>query len=177
MLKKYNILNILIIIYFILKPIYIFKSGVPQPADIVIIIAFVISIFKIKGLIYKPCNKVIVSFISFIFYIFFVNCIWAFNDNINANTYLKSIVFYIFNLIAIITISNIYALNKDKKNFFVIITEAIFASIIIQIIFLKDVDINTRNIGFFNNPNQLAYYGLLMFILAYILRDIFKKKI
>lgn len=163
-------LLVIIIIYLLLSPFYVFQSGLPQPADIVIGFGAVVFIFH-KG--FRQTYKL--SLVKYVLYllavIIIVNLIqWFYLYGLNGieNKLYFNPLFYIYNILFLIM--NVYIVKQDNPKFNRYILMAILASLAIQTVLAlfgihggaKDMDVISRPSLFFNNPNQLGYYALGM---------------
>lgn len=163
-----------IAIYIILFPFYIFRSGLPQPADFVIAIGLITFIFhkdffKILKMKYFKKIKLL------LFVIIIVNTInWfvLYAMNWTDNKIYFSSVYYLFNFSFIALM--FYSIIADKRNINYIVWSIIIS---LSIQFLLAIlglsggqkDTGARATLFFNNPNQLGYYTLLAISLFTIL--------
>jgi hypothetical protein len=159
-----NITLILLALYIVLKPFYIFPSGIPQIADLVLVMIICLTFYgeiKIKRYHYA----FIISGILFISYTILVNGIWGIFLGGGIHL-LKSSAFYIFNfLVSLIIIIN-FAKNKNLGNY---LYKGTLISVIIQfVLLLLNFGVSYRATNFFNNPNQLGYYALVSFALLII---------
>lgn len=156
--------------YLLLSPIYVFSKGLPQPADYIIFAlgfpALVIAMINYKGGI----SKVFLFGALFAGLTVAVNLIhfsFLFNDRL-----LKHSAYYIFNFCAFLFTLVVFRQNPHALNKLTYI--AVATIIIFQFFYAPlfgDVEL-LRNLGSFNNPNQLAYWSLLnMAILIVLKRD------
>ena len=100
MQKKISISSIacyLFLLYWLLKPYYLFSSGGLQIADFIMVLSFGLTIFDSRKL---TIRKIDLSFIVFVVMVAIINCIYTvlYQDS----GFIKSILYYVFNLIAII---------------------------------------------------------------------------
>lgn len=150
---------VLLLAYLIVKPFYLFPSGGPQIADAFVILLSLWSLFAAVRLP-RDTAGVFTSCIYFSVYTFFVNAIWsAFTGEL---TMLIIPAFYFFNTIIIFTIFTFHALAREKALRILMI--GIVLSLVVQSI-LSLAIVGSGGLGrislFFNNPNQLGYWGLL----------------
>lgn len=156
--------------YLLLSPIYLFSKGLPQPADYIIFAlgfpALVIAMMNHRGGI----TKVFLFGALFAGLTVAVNLIhfsFLFNDRL-----LKHSAYYIFNFCAFLYTLLVFKQNPQALNRLTYI--AVATIIIFQFFYAPlfgDVEL-LRNLGSFNNPNQLAYWSLLnMAILIVLKRD------
>ena len=166
----------IIALYLILFPFYVFSSGNPQPADV--ILAFGSVIFMLakssKSVLKKPVVKYLFSFVLLVSVISLTYVIYYFSIGVE-NKMFMPILFYAFNLMFFVVVLTLF-----KSSFFVekkiyLIYNVIFVSLLIQF-FLGVLGIKgysslivSRPAIFFNNPNQLAYYSLLMISIQTVL--------
>lgn len=170
-IKHSTIFRNLIVLFFILKPFYLWGSGGLQIADFIIILLGICSFF-LGGFITKEGmdrNKTpIILSLVFLMYVVSVNGIWTIVLSTSTEVFFTSF-FYAFNTLTLI--STIFVYNKLKTDIFKYIYFGIVISIVIQvIIYLVMKDLNPgRASNFFNNPNQLGYYALLCLSFLFII--------
>jgi hypothetical protein len=158
-----NFIFILYSLYFILKPFYLWSSGLPQIADFILVFLIVIYLVKkdFRITVISNAKKFINIGLILVTYIVIVNLIWLLVLN-SSNTFILASIFYIYNFtIAVIVVS----LYSDYKNKLIEVTyKATLISIFIQMILYMVGGGFTggRMTGGFNNPNQLGYYSLLV---------------
>lgn len=158
------------ILYLLISPIYVFSKGLPQPADYLIFAfgfpALLIAMIKHQG----NMPKVFIFGIIFAGLTIAVNLIhfsFLFNDRL-----LKHSLYYIFNFCVFLYTLIVFRQNPERIN--QLTYYAVAAIIIFQFFYAPlfgEVEL-LRNLGSFNNPNQLAYWSLLnMAILIILKRD------
>lgn len=150
---------VLLVGYFFTKPFYIFPSGGPQIADGLIAMLFFWGIFSGS----RPSREtfgVLNSALLFSAYTLVINGIWAM---ILADpSMLKTPIFYFFNTVTIFIVLSLHA--RDRDSALRILTTGIVLSLAIQSVLsvaLLGMGSSRRSDLFFNNPNQLGYWGLL----------------
>lgn len=166
----------IIYLYFLLKPYYIFSSGSIQISDVFVIIALFVFCFKLikdKELfneIYQK-TKLINIFVAFVIYIsLFYSALYFRTD------FIKSAMFYVFNLIAIWIL---YVCIKDKKflnNTNKILMLNIFIQFILYIFKIGKWYGKVRYMGTFNDPNQFAFFVFSSMIISFIIEQNLGKK-
>lgn len=151
--------SLIIYIYLILKPFYLWGSGLPQLSDIVLSIVIILTVGIL--IIYKKIHniKIVVISIVLLGYIIFVNLIWYLILYYNTSLLFNNL-FYIFNILIMLSIIYLY---KDKTNYFLkVVFYGICSSILLQVfLYVISNENQIRETLYFNNPNQLAYYSLL----------------
>lgn len=167
------------LVYLLLKPFYLFGSGGLQVADAFLIISFVLLLISLK--LDESIRKNFVSiakenklFIIFVFCTFVINSIYFLY--IGEFKFILSILYFIFNLLAIITFSSFY---KDKI-FLQNVSKVFKFNLILQlVIFLTGIGRYysvDRYMGTFNDPNQFGYYILISLFFIYIIKILLSKK-
>lgn len=156
------------LLYLLLSPVYIFSKGLPQPADYIIFAfgfpALLLVMIKHRG----PMSSVFVFGAMFAAITIVVNLVhfsFIFNDRL-----LKHSLYYIFNFCVFLFALNVFRQNPEKMNKMtywavasMIVFEFIYAPLFGEIEVL-------RNLGSFNNPNQLAYWCILNIAILIILK-------
>ncbi len=175
-MNKYII--IVVCLYIILAPFYIFPSGMPQPADIIFAIG-IVPVLLSKGF-YKVFNQSITKkFLRLLILIIIVNSsYWFYLFAISGirNSLLFFNLFYIFNFLFAFLFLYMF-LGKDRQKINNIIALVVLFSISLQFILgllgitNGNSETGTRNPVFFNNPNQLGYFAVSMITLYCILKS------
>lgn len=150
----------IITLYLCLKPIYLFPSGLPQISDMLLMLYVLYIIITKRGIIHFPskANSIILLLIGLFWYQLLINLIWS---TITTYDLFINCLFYLFNTIAFIVCCYIcYEFNVDQVKQSIL--NGCLVSCLISIIGLYIGDQSVRAIGFFNNPNQLGYHGLLL---------------
>ena len=151
-----------------LAPFYVFTSGLPQPADFIILTGLVpclaISFLNKKS----DVENVYIAGIMFGGLAFLINLIhYVFLPDFK---FVLSSAFYIYNLMvfmfaAIIGMRNIEAFRR-------VTYYCILATIAVQFLVTVFLAIQTsiRPTGTFNNPNQLGYWAMLSACMLFVLK-------
>jgi len=148
--------------YFILKPFYIFRSGLPQLSDFFLAFLVLINFFN-KNIILKSISnnqesrKVTIKLLFFVYYIFLINLIWTY---ITSTIMILPSFWYLYNFFSfLVVISMFYIWGIELYN---LLYKSITISVTIQFILsFFVITTGARTTLFFNNPNQLGYFGLL----------------
>lgn len=157
--KKMKIggVNILLALSLFMSQFYIWSSGLPQFSHIFIILAFILLAFKNKVI---KVSRAKILFV-FIFYAILVNLFWFFVNGLDTS-YLMSIAYWVFNFVFFLLLVNL----KDKyiEVFLKLLLKVIFISYLLEILLfflgLGRYDFYPRYNGFFNDPNQMAFWVL-----------------
>jgi hypothetical protein len=173
---------IIIVLYLLLSPFYFFESGMPQPADI--IVSFGIIIFVLAGYLRKVSKDIVVIFFfRFLLLVALINSIYFLyysNEGIDNIMYM-AVLFYIFNFFFFIVLLFILKFSNFSKtvnylSFFIILALGLqFVLALFGIQGGAKDEVGARQTLFFNNPNQLGYYALLMLSLFAILPSVYRK--
>ena len=156
-------------IYLIVFPFYMFAEGNPQLADL---FGALLIIANIKSILTSiSANRYTKYLFLFVVYTFIVNSIWMLM--IGDIKIIKNSIFYLYSFFIML-----FIFNKLKDTSFLEITfKAISISLIVQAVlfpFIKNQGVRTQM--FFNNPNQLALWGLCLLAIVYVLTRLLHKK-
>lgn len=163
---------VLLGLYFILKPFYLWENGLPQISDIVLLTVIILYIIKnkLKIGIFKGARQYVLLNFIFVFYISFINILWSLIFN-GEFSFIKASMFYIFNFMAAIIVVSSHC--KYGERIYKLIYFSVLASIVLQfIIFLLSGGFTgNRAVAYFNNPNQLGYHSLLTLALFLVINE------
>jgi hypothetical protein len=155
-----KIYMILFAAYLLLKPFYMFQSGLPQASDMILTFLVFLSFFTLQKDIFSQ-NAFILMGSVFFYYSAVVNLIWGIVLGGEFELVGNS-VFYLYNLIVSVVFIDMAA-KMGKPLLMKMAFYAIAFSVIIQCFlipfFMQNHGIRTTLM--FNNPNQLGYFGLL----------------
>jgi len=167
-MKLEKILGFLLFLYLMLSPFYLWSSGLPQIADLILMIFVIISIFTIKNI--SKFSKMWIFSLFLIFYVSIVNMIWSI---VLSSVIIMPIMFLIYNLLVMLIMTE--KINKNPTFYFNILLKGVASSIFLQFaISMIYVGDRSRVVLFFNNPNQLAFFVLLMSSVLFIIYRIKK---
>ena len=170
-------LIIIVCCFIIISPIYIFESGLPQPAHYILAIGMIA--FLIVKELYKTilAHKVVLVLIAFLSIVVIVNSLYliVFAFNGVGNSFYLPTAQYIFN--AIFFIMLLYLMRRDSvvKHANYLASAVIIAISIQTLLALSGINKETqyvvteRIVILFNNPNQLGYFVLLALTLYTVL--------
>ena len=146
-------------------PFYLFSSGQPQISHLILALLFAFVLFKMPSQFLNSIkeNKRVMIFMIYITYI---NLIWLILTE--DTSFFVYTLFYLFN---VLLFYSTYLLYENSLISSKIIRVAILFTLIIQFIFLlkSGLSFNTRNMLFFNNPNQLGYFAIAIINIYFIL--------
>lgn len=168
-----------LLLYLLLKPFYLFSSGGLQIADIFLMLSFatLVVVLKINPAIRGQFLETIKAnklFIIFVACTILVNgAYFIFYEEFR---FLLSSLYFIFNLLAIITFTSFY---KDKV-FLERVSKVFKFNLLLQLaIFIIGIGryyTLDRYMGTFNDPNQFGYYIFISFLFIYVINILLKKK-
>jgi hypothetical protein len=171
--RRNLLIDFLILMYFCLKPIYIFESGDVQPADIIMMLLFLMLFFltnrksNITTGYFKEAwslRSTMLVMILFSLWTAVVNALWFFG--LGDTGLIKPVLFYLFNFSAVAVFYMYYLIFGERL--FNVVKMSLIATLILQLlIFFVFFTSGGRATLAFNNPNQLGYFGLLA--LTYLL--------
>jgi O-Antigen ligase len=145
--------------YVVLKPYYLLPSGLPQIADLMLVVAVPFALLLPQARETEDAARFKLYMMAFCFYAALVNIGWTF-----ALMYPRMALgatFYLYNLGLLIVCLRIGTLHP--KATFLTLAYAIALSAVIQAASaaLAHDSGRLRQIASFNNPNQLGYWSLL----------------
>tara|TARA_Y100000589_G_C27195829_1_gene646769 strand:+ start:5652 stop:6716 length:1065 start_codon:yes stop_codon:yes gene_type:complete len=140
----------------LLSPLYLWESGLPQIGDFVYALSFLPYLynFTILNTLIKTWPK---TLLLFIIWVAIVSLFWLIY--LNDPDFIQPFFYYAFNFIISSTLF-IY-LIKDQNFLNKISNILFFNSLIVLITIIAKIGMY-RNTGTFNNPNQLALFGLFI---------------
>lgn len=157
----------LFMIFLVAAPIYVFESGLPQPADF--LMAFLILVLATGFIVKPPIHSDLMLFGAlFLGYVAVVSLFWW--TQYQTQPMLLSPIYYVYNFGAMmVTLSLI---RTFRERFVVVCHVALAIAIILEVVALLVLSgPGIRALGTFNNPNQLGYWGLLIGICVLVLKQ------
>lgn len=145
--------------YFIASIFYVFPSGLPQPADYLLLATIALTVlFASRRL---PRDRHLYGAAGLLIgWIVLVNGTWFLITT--DYRFLVVITFYLFNMFVFLFV--IAVANHDFRRLRPFIWWACIGVLLVQIValHLPTEEETSRALGTFNNPNQLGYWGLLV---------------
>ena len=147
-------------IYLIATPVYVFDSGLPQPADGLMALTILIMAtgFALRIPVYHDLYLVGAGFLS---WAAVINWFWW--TQIPESKFILSSVYYAYNFAVMVAVFALF--RKLGDNFIVFTRNALIAAVVLELIAtvaLPNVVRGIRTVGTFNNPNQLGYWTILV---------------
>lgn len=163
--------GIVILLYFALKPLYLTSSGSLQLSDIVLLCSIAMFVLQSRGKIVmqQKSTEITSIFVFILLYQICVNLVWSII--VDDNSINRHSLYYVFNFLAFtvcLYIGERIGIDRIKK---AVALGAFFSAIITVIGLIFFTGIGTRSTGFFNNPNQLGYYSVIMLTIIALCKD------
>lgn len=155
----------LFLLGFSLTPFYFWQSGLPQPAHVLILAAaFLVFIVRQK---WVWCRVVLIPLLLFVVYSTTVNVIvWVHYEDLHS---LLSSLYYAYNFFVFWSIQQL-VYSRDSRRIFSYLGPVSVALLFIEILLYLSgkgrVFGETRFVGTFNDPNQLAHWVLWTVIIV-----------
>lgn len=168
-----SVVHILFFLGIVFSSLYVFPSGNPQPTDFLLAIAS-ISILLSSSLRISSV-KLLWPMIFLTIWVSLVSMVWLIIYP--QGLFFKPPLFFAFNLLVMLAIVNLFDRLDNPRKFFAIAVQyallisglGVVFSLFFPGTFLASESL--RITGFFNNPNQLAYFNLCMLAALIILRN------
>ncbi len=153
-----NVVFIFVMVYLLTCWVYVSPSGSPQPADFAMVLAIAGGILFARMRFPKSTWYILLPLIGFVYYVVLISTLRTLETGDMEP--LKHARYYVFNLLVVIVLS---FLVTNKRN----LINAVMVTLCISVIILFVLQITLFNFSasrqrlLFNNPNQLAYFGIL----------------
>ena len=154
-------------IFVFLKQFYIFKSGGLQPADIFFVISFALYLIKIKKI---TINNKDIYLAVFVYIGLIINTFYF--VIYGKNEFMLSSFHYVYNFMIVILFRQLIQESSFIQKLLKVLKINIFSQLIIYILGLGSYYMETRYIGTFNDPNQLAFFVYITLMLIIILSNL-----
>ncbi len=159
--------KIIWIAYLLIAPVYIFQSGYPQPADMILVFGLIPAL----GLAFLKVNMrvpaAVLVGLGFVTLTFSINIIhYVFTPD---RKFLLSSLYYVYNFGVFLFVTHLFSSAPQRINRLTYL--ALAGSILVELGFVMFAHGDTiRAQGSFNNPNQLGYWSLLSFVLLIVVK-------
>jgi hypothetical protein len=160
-IKSSSIAIFAFLLYFMTASMYVVPSGLPQPSDIIIaLLLFPWAFFYMSRIPYST-RPFLMYLLLFVYWTAIVNLFNAIH--ISSTGTLQPIAWYFFNFLFIFSMSALTGMLTYEQ-FFSIIRKLLYLAVFFALIlYFILFDYGIRMTGSFNNPNQVGYFGLLIF--------------
>lgn len=156
--KKHYLMLSIWFCFIVVSCFYVFPSGNPQPGDAIFLILAAL-VFSGVSVTIRNFQNLYLACALFLAVVTLVNLAWwiVYYEL----RFLMSTIFYVYNLMMLITVANLFANMPDQLA--KITRYGVLACLFIEVVFVVFVESshNSRAIGTFNNPNQLGYWALI----------------
>lgn len=172
-LDKTKLIILPVFLYVLLKPYYLWSSGLPQISDVLFIFFSISIIYIFRYELKLKYRNAIFIFIILVFISIFVNTYYyLYYFNVES---LKFPAFYLFNLVFILYIAFTQSFNIiNFENF----SKIAFCSFLILFVLSPFfIDFSLRQQLTFNNPNQLGVYSMMIIMINLYLASYEKRKL
>ncbi len=162
-LTNLSLAKICYLLFWLFKPFYIIASGSLQIGDVFIILSFLLVIFDSN--VIAKFEKIDRGLYIFFAFVLFINSIYflIYKDT----SFLKSILFYAFNILGVF-VGRIYLADDDfLKIFDKVLKLNLWIQLIIFFVGAGRWLGSTRYMGTYNDPNQLGFAVLTTYCLIY----------
>ncbi len=152
-------------LYILLFPVYVFKSGMPQPGDMLMLLLVPAVFLTGSNRLFPAAILPTRALILFTAYIVLVNVAWTIALDTYAlvdtkDGFLFTLTYYIYNAIFFLLALVLY--TRYRERFLWLTLQLTLASVVLQVlisfVFSRGA---TRSAVLFNNPNQLGYFAVL----------------
>ncbi|MDR3567707.1 MAG: hypothetical protein P4L43_06730 [Syntrophobacteraceae bacterium] len=170
-LKKYSLDLILIFLIYALTPLYMLPSGSVQFVDIVIVAMIVITVLNVRVSEFRKAFKHAVPFMPFLVWTVIVNIFYTISSN--KLSYILASVELLYTLVIMVCCSIVLKrMIASSENINYMLYIIVGSCLLTMLVPSSTTPFDTRVQLSFNNPNQLAYYALLILTSLVIITDV-----
>ncbi|HET9627822.1 MAG TPA: hypothetical protein VFP84_40970 [Kofleriaceae bacterium] len=148
-------------------PFYVFNSGLPQPGDVLVLPLVAVTLWTWKGRLDRRARRPFMSLVIFTLWVIAVDWGWALllgNFGLfGPSTFLLFPVYYIYNAFVFLVVCVLY--QRYGTRFLWLTLHIVLFTVIVQALatlVVHRAGHGPRGSGFFNNPNQLGFFALVM---------------
>lgn len=151
-------------LYILLFPVYIFKSGLPQPGDMLMLLLVPVVFLSGRNSLFRDAIGPTRWVLLFTGYVILVNLVWSVAQNAwSMNTkdgFMMTSTYYIYNVVFFLCALVLY--TRYRERFLWLTLQVTLATVVLQVLisFVYSKG-GSRGSVLFNNPNQLGYYAVL----------------
>jgi hypothetical protein len=153
-------------LFVLMTPFYVFKSGLPQPGDILLLPLLPLSLAGWRGRLAPQLARPTQALVRFTIWVVLVDWGWAVilgNFGLfGADTFLLFPVYYVYNTLVFLIVC--VMTQRYGARFIWLTLSVVLASVLLQVIatFVVHRGVHgVRGVGFFNSPNQLGFFALV----------------
>jgi hypothetical protein len=156
----------------LLDPIYVFKSGLPQPGDILLFIFAPFVLARWKGRLRRQSARAARALMWFLGYVVLSAVLWSFIAGMwsfNAKRgFFQTPWYYIFDALVFLVLLVLYERHGERFVKLTIWATLISVGLQFAITFIYTRGGPLRSYGLFNNANQLGYFAILSACLLFL---------
>lgn len=155
-------LSRILTVYLTLKPLYLFSSGLPQISDMFLLVATAYLLFSMRGKLHiqKSVLNWVTIFLFTLAFQFVIQLVWWLITG--EKSMVLTLSYYVFNFIAALLCFFIGSRIGPERLKRAICNGCFWSILVTAVSLLVGRNYESRMMGFFNNPNQLGYYALLI---------------
>jgi hypothetical protein len=151
-------------LYLFLIPLYVIKSGLPQPGDVIVVPLIPMALHRWNGKLPGHMRATVRSLLWFTLWVCAVDYTWVFVMGswqvFGPDSFMLYPLYYIYNGLVFVVVIVLYRRLGDV--FLRVTVFSVTATVYVQVVSsLVFKNAGARSSLFFNNPNQLGYYALL----------------
>lgn len=153
------------VLFLMFDPIYMFKSGLPQPADLLIVLMGPFVLTRWNGRLRARSLRVTRGLMMFMGYVLLSVLVWSLIYNTWTTDYKQGFLiaplFYLFDVYVFLVILVMY--ERFGERFVWLTVRVILISVFVQVTmtFIYTRGGTLRTYGLFNTSNQLGYFSIL----------------
>ncbi len=171
--------KILLFLYLLLKPYYLFSSGALQLGDILLLLAasLIFAASVLNKRVRKDMQEVINSnglLAVFVACTFIINGLYVLY--LSDTKFMLSSLYLLFNLIAVVVFSYFFRDRNFLENISKILKFNLLVQLALLVLGVGKYYATERYMGTFNDPNQFGFYILVSFLFMYVLDVLVAKK-
>ncbi|MEO1866363.1 MAG: hypothetical protein ABGX98_11460 [Pseudomonadota bacterium] len=142
-----------------LSQYYILPSGYVQPAHLLFVAFFLLVVVSQKGIVPSANAKIVNgSLYLFVFYVAFINLAWSlYYQDLSFNFFS---VYLVYDLLLFFSVFSFLYTFQKFRGFLVAIFIALLALLLCWMVGAGEYKFGARYNGFFNDPNQMAFWVL-----------------
>jgi len=166
---SFSISSVCFLLYFLLKPFYLFDSGSLQPGDFFLLISFAFLVYENK----KGLRNDDYVYGVFLICVMIINFIYF--SITHGTEFLKSCLYYIFNYIVILCFRHFMYDRKWLNALGIVCKINLLMQLVIFILHLGNYWEGTyRYMGTYTDPNQLGFAVISTLAILFLLKDKWK---
>lgn len=147
-------------LFVLLNPVYVIDSGLPQPADWLVLLLTPLALLSWNGRLVRADAGTVKSLLTFTAWVFLVNYAWALVlGKFNTRDFGLHPMFYLFN--AAVFLSAVVIARPNPERFLRTTVDIVYVTVVLSLVAAFVTPGQYRTQGLFNSPNQLGYYALL----------------